>query len=331
MTVRILLTAALVVCLAASAAHAQPKPPAPRKPGPAIGEPLHLGAPPPVLTVLNTSPIYEYRKIALPMKIEHYPFEELDPNALPRQMGDFIRIPGITYAAPHPQRQKDGSVTFSVIGYFIGTGSRVVIRMTSPSKSDPTVLNVSATITKAARVTTTVTNTWSLKDRLAPRLVGSGLGAFCDGQPPIGSALGIVEYNGKLSFFGRSGPVGTACVFGLKELVVKDGVIGASWKVIKSGPGDQCRASAGLAYNMTRATVTVDENGFVGDAVLFSDAREVSDSGVVFATDNTDPVTVLKPTIIQYSCPITLGTDVRTIRFVLDSVTFVGPPGQRFP
>ena len=317
-----LVAAALVLCLAASGAQAQPKPPT--RP-----MPLPLGAP--VLTITNTSPIYEYRKILLPMKIDHYPFEELNLDTLPRQMGDFIRIPGINYAPPHPQRGKDGSIAFSVFGYFISTGSRVVIRMSSPRKSDPTVLNVSATITKAARATTTVTNTWSLKGKLAPRLLGSGLGAFCDGQPPIGSALGIVEDNGKLTFFGRSGPVGTACVFGLKELLVKDGIIGAKWKVIKSGPGEQCKTSAGLAYNMTRATVTVDENGFVGDPVLFSDALEVSDSGVVYATGNTDPVTVLKPTIIQYSCPITLGTDVRTIRFVLDSVTVVAPPGQKFP
>jgi hypothetical protein len=92
------------------------------------------------------------------------------------------------------------------------------------------------------------------------------------------------------------------------------------------------KASANLAFNATRGAVTVDESGrYSGDPLLRSDAREVSDSGVVYATGNTDPVTVLKPTIIQYSCPITLGTDVRTIRFVLEQVTLQAPPGRRFP
>jgi hypothetical protein len=195
--------------------------------------------PPPVLTVTENSPIYDYQKIALPMRIDNYPFEELDLNALPHQLGDFIKIPGITYAAPNPQRDKNGSISFSVIGYFIGTGPRVVLRLTSRETGQEGSVTVSASVRKSPPATYTVTNTWSLRSRLNPQLIGSGLGSFCDGQPPIGSALGIVEYDGKLSFLGRSGPVGTACVFGLKELVARDGVISAGWKVIRSGPGEQ--------------------------------------------------------------------------------------------
>jgi hypothetical protein len=92
------------------------------------------------------------------------------------------------------------------------------VTLNSPRKGDSTRVDVSATVPRAARATVTVTNTWSLKDRFAPQLMGSGAGSFCDGKPPIGSALGILEDNGKLSFFGRSGPLGTACVFALKEM-----------------------------------------------------------------------------------------------------------------
>jgi len=288
--------------------------------------------PPPVLTVTQTSPIYDYQKISLPMRIDNYPFRELDLNALPHELGDFIKIRGITYAAPNPRRDQHGGISFSVIGYFIGTGSRVLLRLSSRETGQEGYVTLSAEVRKSPQSTYTVTNTWSLRSKFNPQLLGSGLGSFCDGQPPIGTALGIVEYDGKLSFLGRSGPVGTACVFGLKELVAHDGVVSAGWKVIRSGPGEQCKASANLAFNATRGTVTVDESGrYSGDPLLYSDSREVSDSGVVYATGNTDPVTVLKPTIIQYSCPITLGSDVRTIRFVLEQVTLQAPPGRRFP
>ena len=87
-----------------------------------------------------------------------------------------------------------------------------------------------------------------------------------------------------------------------------------------------------LTFNGARGAVSVGEDGaFFGDPVLLSDSREVSDGGLVFATNNTDPVSVLRPTIVAYSCPITLGSDVRTIRFVLDSVTMLAPPGRTFP
>jgi hypothetical protein len=356
MRARHLAPAALLLCVAASVGHAQPqKGPTPIKPGqeppvqlqPPPGgfgtkptptlpatPPPHLvqPGPPPVLTVTNTPPIYEYQKILLNMRIDHFPFDNLDLNRLPNVMHAFVRIPGITYGGPNPQRDKNGSIAFSVIGYFMsGANGEVRILLTSPQKGDSRTVNVSTTVPRAARATVTVTNTWSLKDRLAPQLLASGVGSFCNGQPPIGSALGILEHNGKLSFFGRSGPIGTACVFGLKEMPVANGIIGASWKVVKEGPGEQCRPYADFLYNGMRGAVSVDENGFIGNPVLFSDSLQVSDSGVLYATDNTFPVTVLKPTEIRYTCPVTLGTDVRTIRIILDKVTMLGPPGQRFP
>lgn len=288
--------------------------------------------PPPALTVTATFPIYEYNKMSLPMRIDNYPFEELDLNALPHDLGDFRKIPGITYGSSNPRRDDNGSITFSVMGYFASTGSRIVLHLSSPSKSDTRSYTVSAAVTKSPRTTYTVNDTWAFRDKLHPQLLGSGLGNLCNDTTQVHLGLGLHNYNGKLSFLGRSGPAGTACVWGLTEMLVHNAVISATWRVIRSGPGEQCKAETDLPYSMTRGTVTVDENGsFVGSAVLYSDAREVSADGVVFATDNTSPVTVLKPTRIEYSCPITLGTDVREIRFVLDRVTLVGPPGIRFP
>lgn len=343
--------AVLLLCVAASVGQAQPKGPTPIKPGqeppvhvqqpppgfgtkpvPTLPAPPPQPALPPILTVTNTSPVFEYQKMVLSMRIDHFPFDDIDLNRLPLRLGAFARIPGIRYASPNPQRDKNGNITFSVIGYFIN-GSNGVVRVTlsSSRKGDSTRVDVSTTVSRATRATVTVTNTWSLKDRLAPTLLASGVGSFCNGQPLIGSALGILEDNGKLSFFGRSGPVGTACVFGLKEMLVANGIIGASWTVVKAGPGEQCRTDANIPLSGLRGTVNVNENGFVGEPVLFSDSLEVSDGGIVYARDNTFPVTVLKPAEIRYSCPVTLGTDVRTIRFVLDKVTMLGPPGQRFP
>jgi hypothetical protein len=354
MRVRHLAAAALLLCVAASVGHAQPqKGPTPIKPGqeppvqlqppPNMGTrpvptlpatpPPHLvqPGPPPVLTVTVTGPVYDYQKIDLNMRIDNFPFDELDINQLPFQLGSYRRIPGITYGQK-PQRDKNGSVTFGVIGYFIN-GSNGVVQVTanSPHKGDSRRVDVSTTVARATRTTVTVTNTWTLKDRLAPLLLASGVGSFCNGQPPIGSALGIVEHNGKLSFFGRSGPVGTACVFATKEMLVANGVISATWKVVREGPGEQCQTNNDLPLSGVRGSVTVNENGYLGDPVMFSDALEVSENGIVYARGNTFPVTVLRIPEIRYSCPVTLGTDVRTVRFILDSVSVLGPPGLRFP
>ncbi len=293
-----------------------------------------LPAPGPSLTILTSSPIYPYQRILLTMRIEHYPFEDLDQNRLPLQMGDFKRMPSINYGPPPPRRDKDGSVTFSVIGYFPTASGNVRIRAAGLStlKSANATLDLSARATLADRKTYTVTNTWSLKSRLAPKLVHFGVGSFCDGTPPIGSPLGVVEHGGKLSFLGRSGPVGTSCIFVLKEWLEADGIIGAKWKVERSGPGEQCKADAGSAFNTTRATAVVGLDGTApGGLTFLSDDAEVSLDGVVFARLNDHPVSVLKPATIPYSCPITLGTDVRTIRFTLDEVTFLAPPGRTFP
>jgi hypothetical protein len=309
-----------------------PKGPTPIKLNPPVAA---TPAPPPILTILEPATLYPYQKVSLRMRIDHYPFEDLDRNRLPLHMGDFKRISSITYAAPQPQREKDGSVTFSAIGYFPGTSSNVRIRAAglSTKKSDTAEVDVSARATLSDRKTYTVTNTWSLKDRFAPTLVHFGTGSFCDGKPPIGSALGVVEHGGKLSFLGRSGPLGTSCIFVLKEFFERNGIVGATWKVEKAGPGEPCKANAGSAFNTTRGMAVIGEDGTAsGGLTLLSDERDVATSdGVVFAHDNTDPVSVLKPAMVQYSCPITLGTDVRTIRFILDDVSLLAPPGRSFP
>jgi hypothetical protein len=87
--------------------------------------PPHLvqPGPPPVLTVMVTGPVYDYQKIDLNMRIDNFPFDELDINQLPFQLGSYRRIPGITYGQK-PQRDKNGSVTFGVIGYFINWSER---------------------------------------------------------------------------------------------------------------------------------------------------------------------------------------------------------------
>lgn len=290
--------------------------------------------PAPSLTILTASPIYPYQKIDLRIKIKHYPFDDLDRNRLPLTMGDFKRISSILYASPQPQREKDGSITFAAIGYFPTTSGNVRIHAAglSTRKSADAVIDVSARATLAERKTYSVTNTWSLKDRFAPKLLHFGVGSFCDGKPPIGSALGIVESGGKLTFLGRSGPVGTSCAFTMKEWFERNGIVGAKWRVEKSGPGEQCGASAGLAFNTTRGMAVVGSDGTAPNGFTFlSDDKDVVFDGVTFAHDNTDPVSVLKPTMVQYSCPITLGTDVRTIRFILDEVTLLAPPGRTFP
>ena len=356
MRVRHLAPAALLLCVAASVGHAQPqKGPTPIKPGqeppvqvqPPPGgfgtkpiptlpatPPPHLvqPGPPPVLTVTTTGPIYDYQKVLLNMRIDNFPFEELDLNQLQFEIGSsFRKIPGVTYAQK-AQRDKNGSVTFGVIGYFRNSSNGSVrVMVNSPQKGDSRRVDVSTTVARATRTTVTVTNTWTLKDRFAPQLMASGAGSFCNGQPPIGSALGIVEHNGKLSFFGRSGPLGTACVFATKEMLVANGVISATWKVVREGPGEQCRTNNDLPLSGVRGSVTVNENGYLGDPVMFSDALEVSENGIVYARDNTFPVTVLRISEIRYSCPVTLGTDIRTVRFILDSVSVLGPPGLRFP
>lgn len=296
--------------------------------------PTPTRAPAPTLTILEPATIYPYQKISLKMRIDHYPFEDLDRNRLPLYMGDFKRIQSITYAAPQPLREKDGSVTFSAIGYFPGTSSnvRILAARLGTSKTAEDTINVSARATLAERRTYSVTNTWNLKDRLAPSLLHFGVGSFCDGKPPVGSALGVVESGGKLTFLGRSGPVGTSCAFTMKEWFERNGIVGAKWRVEKSGPGQQCNANAGMAFNTTRGMAVVGEDGTASSGFTFlSDDKDVVFDGVTFAHDNTDPVSVLKPTMVQYSCPITLGTDVRTIRFILDEVTFLAPPGRTFP
>ena len=355
MRVQRLVSAALLLCVAASVGHAQPqKGPTPLKPGqeppvqvqppPNMGTrpvptlpatpPPHLvqPGPPPVLIVTTTGPIYDYQKIALTMRIDNFPFDELDLNQLQFDLGSsFRKIPGITYAQK-AQRDKNGSVTFGVIGYFRNSSNgsvRVIVN--SPFKGDTRRVDVSTTVARTTRTTVIVTNTWTLKDRLAPQLLASGVGSFCNGQPPIGSALGIVEHDGKLSFFGRSGPAGTACSFGMKEILVANGVISATWKVVREGPGEQCRTNNDLHLSGLRGSVRVNENGYLGDPVMFSDALEVSENGILYARDNTFPVTVLRLTEVAYSCPVTLGTDIRTVRFILDSVQVLGPPGLRFP
>ena len=350
-----LVPAVLLLCALASVGQAQPqKGPTPIKPGEEFSPPgpppqpsapvrptptlpatppphVIQPGPPPVLTVTSPPPIYEYQKIALGMRIDNFPFDDMDLNRLDLFLGSFRRIPGLTYAQK-PVRDKNGSIAFQVIGYFSNISNGVVrITVNAPQKGDSRRVDVSTTVARAARETVTVTNTWSLKDRFAPKLLASGVGSFCDGKPPIGSALGIVEHDGKLSFLGRSGPVGTACVFAMKEMLVANGVIGASWKVVKEGPGEQCRTNNDLPLSGVRGGVQVNENGYLGDPVMFSDALEVSENGIVYARDNTFPVTVLRITEIRYSCPVTLGTDVRTVRFILDKVTVLGPPGQRFP
>ncbi len=237
----------LLACALAVAPPVAAQVPTPLK-GPT---PPRLPPPPPPapsLTILTASPIYPYQKIDLRMKIEHYPFEDLDRNRLPLTMGDFKRISSILYSAPQPQREKDGSITFAAIGYFPTTSGNVRIHAAGLStlKSADAVIDVSARAALAERKTYSVTNTWSLKDRLAPKLLHFGVGSFCDGKPPIGSALGVVEHGGKLTFLGRSGPVGTSCVFTMKEWFERNGIVGAKWKVEKSGPGEQCNANAGL-------------------------------------------------------------------------------------
>ena len=326
MRITTVLLASALPCAALGQGLTPPKGPTPIK--------LPTPAPAPSLTILEPATIYPYSKVALKMRIDHYPFEDLDRNRLPLHMGDFKRISSITYAAPQPRREKDGSVTFDAIGYFPTTSSTVRILATrlGTSKTAVDSIDVSARATLADRKTYSVKNTWSLKDRFQPKLIHFGVGSFCDGKPPIGSALGVVENGGKLSFLGRSGPVGTSCAFALKEWFERNGIVGAKWKVERSGPGAQCNANAGLAFNTTHGMAVIGADGAAsGGLTLLSDAREVSSDGLVFAHDNTDPVSVLKPALVQYSCPITLGTDVRTIRFTLDEVTFLAAPGRTFP
>src|SRR5215470_4044178 len=174
MRVRRLAPAALLLCVAAAVGHAQPqKGPTPIKPGGEFSPPgqpsqpsapvrptptlpatppLHVipPGPPPVLTVTSPPPIYEYQKIALSMRIDHFPFDDLDLNRLPSVMHAFVRIPGITYGGPNPQRDKNGSIAFSVIGYFMsGFDGEVRIVLTSPRKGDSTTVNVSTTLPRA--------------------------------------------------------------------------------------------------------------------------------------------------------------------------------------
>lgn len=319
-------TLACCGCLIAPAAAGQlapVRPPLPSLAGPPV---------PPALVLLNTGTIYEYTKVRLDMRIDHYPYQDMDLNRLPRQLGDFKQMPAVNYAPPNPQRAADGSIRFSVIGFFF-QGSSVDIRTVNPSTNpDGTILHVSARQSLGQRATYTITNTWSLRDRLNPRLSGSGPGSFCNGNPGIGPAVGVVEENGKLTFLGRSGPFGTACSFFLTELVEAGAIVSASWRVVRNGPGEQCNAHPAGMATLARGMAIVGDDGQVSNMTFNSAESEVADaSGVVYLRNNSEPVSVLRPTLVQYGCPITLGTDVRSIRFILDSVTVIAAPGRRFP
>jgi hypothetical protein len=293
-----------------------------------------LPAAAPTLKVLNAGPIYGYSKMALDLRIDHYPFQDIDLNKL-HQLGAFFLMPANTYAPPNPTRQADGSIRFSVVGYFQPDGGRATVQVRSANPStrpDGSYLNVSTTVDLSPLTRYEVTNTWSLRDRLRARLVGSSPGSFCNGKPPVGTSLGIVEQNGKLTFLGRSGPLGTGCAFEVQELLVANGFVGATWRVERSGPGQQCNADLGLGIaNFAFHAAVVGLDGSVQNSVFFSAEPQVIDGGLVYATGNADPVSVLRPTLVQYTCPVTLGDDVRTIRFILDSVGMRARPGRIFP
>ena len=324
MRITTVLLASALPCAALGQGLTPPKGPTPIK--------LPTPAPAPSLTILEPATIYPYSKVALKMRIDHYPFEDLDRNRLPLSMGDFKRISSITYAPPAApgegwQRhvRRDRVLPDHLL-------HRPHPRDTSRNDEDWSGLDSTSRRADAPdRKTYSVSNPWSLRSRFAPKLVHFGIGVSATvcppSAPPLASSSTAESCRSSGAAVRRGRPAPSRSRSGSSAT--------GSW----AGSGGS--SGRARARNATRTPAPPSTRRAAWPSSVKTARRrrphasvgraEVSSDGLVFAHDNTDPVSVLKPALVQYSCPITLGTDVRTIRFTLDEVTFLAAPGRTFP
>jgi len=312
-----------------------------------------IDEPSPSLESASAGPsVFPFVLKSLKVKVREFPGARLDPDAA--DVGGtcgFVKRSNLSYATV--TRAADLSLEFSLSGWFEKPGScrlDLVMIPISESGSQQAAVRLSAPFTVATPTTYSFSGTASLKSRLQPKLMHFGVGSFCDGKPPVGDPVGIVDSGGDFSIVSRGGPLDVSCTFQTKEWILPEGVrlVGIDWSETRVGnrcgqEGQFTHTFPSVQFSFARGSVFVrgDINQRPSDFVVFSDTELIVD-GVSFGKV-TGPRTVIKPMVVATQC-VSLATPLQTAggtslptidpqsyRVTLTSLVLQGPPGLTLP
>jgi len=308
---------------------------------------------PKIAEVSAGATVYPFVKKLLQIKVAEFPAARIDVDRV--TFGGscrFVKSSNISYGAK--DRAADLSVNFSISGWFETSGNcslDVVLTPLAANGAPLPSVRLNAPFTVNPPVKYTFSDTAALKSRLQPALTKFGVGSFCNGKPPIGDPLGIVDSDGDFSIVTRGGPLDVSCTFRTKEWILPEGVRLSSIDWVTSRAGNRCGDAGTFSgtfpsqdFPLNRGAVVVRPQAEQPstDFFAFSDSELVVD-GVSFASNLHGPTTMIKPFVIGTQCvPNTtfLGTadgtspptlDPQSYRVILKSLVLEGPPNLTLP